>query len=266
MEFLQVGELLTKIAELVLPPLFGIAAAFFIVRLLNPAAFGRAAAVSRRGLAHHHRLRSAREALEAYGLEWLVPFAIIITFIAAVLVGYGLLAWLGGELPPQIVRDDIHLIPPTIDRPDRLLLIRKYPGAENYKVAYDLAVKAWDLAGKRVADDAVGYYLRIMRMAKYLAIVALLTWIFGRGRPGARGAALARLLGVLLACAALWGFGAATYVHEMERFYTSRWHEIRNTLRVEGYSRPFAPPSAAELGKMADEAPQNWWSISWRDD
>ena len=266
MEFLQVGELLTHVAKLVLPPLFGLAATLFIFWVLNPAAFGRLAAWGQKAGAHHHRLRSAREALEPYGLGWLVPFGILFASVSLILTAHYGLALAGDSLPPQVNRDDARLIPPRIDRGDRLLLLRKYPGAESYEGAYDLAVKAWDLAGKDSFDDSADYYRRMMRMAKYLAIAGVLAWIFGRRRPGARAAALGRLLLVLIACAALWAAGLHLYLGRMEKSYDQRWRAIRNTLRVEGYSREVPPPTAAELRKMQDEPVRPWWNISLHDD
>jgi hypothetical protein len=266
MEFLQVGELLTKAAETVLPPLFGLAAALFIFRLLDPAAFARLAAGFKRLIVHHHRLRSAREGLEPYGLGWLVPFFTLITFAAVVLTTHYFLALAGDRLPPQVNRDDAYLVPPTIDQSDRLLLVRKYPGADSYQAAYDLSVKAWDLAGKDSLDSSIDYYRRMMRMAKYLAIVALLASIFGLRRAGARVTTLARLLAVLVACAALWAAGLGCYVDGMGNAYQRRWREIRNTLRVEGYSREVPPPTAAELKKMEDGRIRPWWNISLRED
>jgi hypothetical protein len=182
-----------------------------------------------------------------------------------VLTTHYFLALAGDQIPPQVNRDDEYLIPPAIDHSDRLLLLRKYPGADSYTAAYDLAVKARDLAGKDSLDSSIDYYRRMMRMAKYLAIVAVLAWIFGLRRPGARAATLARLPAVLVACAALWALGLCFYLNSMANAYQRRWREIRNTLRVEAYAREVPPPTAAELKKMQDERIRPWWNIALRE-
>jgi hypothetical protein len=266
MEILQAGQLLTTAAGWVLPPAFGVIAALWIFRFINRAVFARLEASGKRALLYHHRLRNARETLELYGLGWIVPFSLILVFVALVFAGHGILAATAGKIPPYVKVDDAYLIPPTIDRDDRLLLVRKYPGADDYEMAYDLSVKAWDLAGKKSVANNSDIYDRLARMAKYLALVAAVAWLWGLGSKAARWTASARLLAVLVGCVALWGLGAAGYVKEKEKGYQGTWREIRNTLRVEGYRQEVARPTAAEREKMQDGKPKPWWWISSKDD
>jgi hypothetical protein len=246
----------------VLPPLFGVTMALLVFRLINRAWFARLETAGQRAVGQHHRLRHARATLEEYGLGWTVPFAAITAFVLAVFAGGTLLVMIAVSLPPKVDLDDGPLVTPQIERDDRLLLVRKYPGVDNYRRAYDLAVKARAMEGKKSGTLGTDVLKPLLHLPKYLAVVALLAWITSLGQRGGRGPKFLRLLAVLSACAVFWGLAAAGYIRASQSAYENEWKDIRSGLEVEGYRQDVPRPTEDERDKIRDVPQPRWWNIS----
>src|SRR5262249_30938484 len=144
---------------------------------------------------------------------------------------------------------------------EKVLLCRKYPIAENFHIAYHMALDEHRAKGRGTGSSRAANYYTLHSLIKFAVAVASLTVIIAASNHEVSLVLLGKavLLGVV--AAAVWTVGLVGLLYEQEQQFLREWAAVRSDLQADALKLLEKEVTPEERVKIYDPIAARWWRL-----
>ena len=247
------------------PPLFICGIAYLISYFLNPIGTKNFMLQLTQLLKNYgNEIDQLKNILEPYGLTKLVPVIFLIIFIGFLYLINNPILITASNLPPHLSFSPDILNKNTMSKEEKLLLVRKYPAARHFNIAYCLALHDTKKGDESFTNRAEIYY-KIHDFAKLALVLAIIFSIMNILGGQNLFYQLFKLILIFLVISFVWIFSLVGLLYQQEQQFWDDRRSIQLTIQVDAQSILREPISEEEKEKIKDNNEKKWWRIYFID-
>ncbi|TGK71442.1 hypothetical protein EHQ57_10105 [Leptospira wolffii] len=212
------------------------------------------------------RLNEMRETLDQSGLFKGILAVFLITLVLLLHVLNGPIMNICRNIPPNLSFVPSILIFNNSMQHEQILVLRKYPTANDFGEAYALAETALYFQNKQIEiiEEEISTYLQIQGLLKFAFISLVFSFLTYFSRRTKIIYLLVKLIIGSLFILLLWLFSLMPLLYHYENSFLNEWMRMKVYLQEDSRVLLASAPTKAELEKLNPERFNgSWWQIDF---